>query len=93
MVLATHNLWGHVAGSPRGVRTVLGAEDLGDTHVSDADVAAVLHHDVLGLDVPVDHTLVMHVLKPQHHACDHEFGLFLRKSSSLAYMVAQVTTC
>lgn len=91
MVLATHDLWRHVAGCTRGVRTVLGAEDLGDAHVSDAHVAVFFHHDVLRLDVSVDHALVVHVLKPKHHASDHEFGLFLIKSSSLADMESQIT--
>lgn len=41
----------------------------------------------------MDHALIVHVFKPEHHARKHELCFFLREPTTLAYVIAQVTTC
>lgn len=48
--------------SERLVDTVLGLEDLGSTHVNEFQVASLVYHDVLRLDVSVNDVHLVEVL-------------------------------
>lgn len=93
MILATHHFRCHIAGRARGILAILWFKNLGDSHISDANVAILFHDDVLRFDVTMDNSLVMHVLQAEHHACNHELCLWLCEPSTLADVVSQVTSC
>ena len=88
VILTAHDLRCHIARSTRRVLRVLRLKNLRDAHVGNSYIAVRLHHDILGLDVPMDHALIVHVFKSEHHARKHELCLFLRESATLAYVVA-----
>ena len=92
VVLSTHNLWRHVARSAWSVRGVILLKNSRYAHVCDSEVAVVLHNNILGLYVSVNHVFVVHVLETNHHAGDHEFGLGLIKSLPLANVEAQIAS-
>ena len=66
------------------VDAVFGLEDLGGAHVDELEVAAVVDHDVLGLDVSVDDVEFVQVLDGEQHAPDVELGLFVAQQVSVS---------
>lgn len=91
VVLAAHNFGGHVAGRARGVLTVFGAQYFGNAHVGYAEVAIVLHDYVFGLDVSMNHVLVVHVFEAEKHAGNHELGLLFVKTTLFADVESKIS--
>lgn len=93
VILPTHYFGCHVARRPRRVLAVFGLPDFGYSHISDPNVACVLHHEILWLDVAVNHTLSMHIFESTDQTSEHEFGLWLCEPPPFSNMVAEVAAC
>jgi len=93
VILSAHDLRSHVTRCTGSVLRILRLPNLGNSHVCYAQVAILFHNYIFWLNIPMNYTLRVHVLEPEHHACDHELGFIFPKSSSLTYMVAQIATC
>ena len=93
MILSTHDFRCHVSWCAGRVLGIFCFQNLGDAHVSDSDISIVLHDYILGFNISMNDTLIVHILQAQHHAGQHELGFFLIEPSALADMVAQVAAC
>lgn len=90
MILSSHNFWSHVARSARCVFSILWVPNSCNTKVSKPEVPPLVEDQVLGLDVPVDHPLVVDVLEAEQQAGEEEPGLLLRELAMLRDVVPQV---
>lgn len=93
VVLPAHNFRCHIPRSARGVLTVFGLPDFGDSEICNPQIALVIEHDILWLDVPVDDSIVVHVLKSKDNICNHKLRLLLTERPVLAYVVPEIAPC
>ena len=64
----------------------------GDPQVCYSYIALVVHEEILRLDVSVEDTLIVHVLKANYAASNEELRLLLSESFSTVEMVSKVST-
>jgi len=88
VILPAHDLRRHVARRARGIRSIISFQNSGNALVSYSQVAILLHNDVLWLDVPMNHILVVHVFEADDHACNHKFSLLFVEPALFANVVA-----
>lgn len=70
--MPAHYFWRHVAWRSRGVLRVLFSPITSDAEVCDAEVALVVDHEVLWLDISMNDLLLMAILKAGNKACHKE---------------------
>ena len=63
VIVATHNLWGHVAGRARSFTCVVWGKDSSDSKVSQTQVAFVVKDKIFRLYVSMDYLSVMDCFK------------------------------
>ena len=88
--LLAEDLGRHVAGGAACVETLLGVLGPRDPEVREAQVAQLVEHQVLGLDVAVEDALLVDVLHRCQDAGDQEARLFLGESPHGADAVPQI---
>lgn len=91
MVLATHDFGSHVSGCAAGFLGIVGVPDACNAEISDSQVAFVVEDEVFGLDVSVQHALIVHVVQAVHDAGNEEPGLLLCKPPVSGNMVTEVS--
>ena len=64
---------------------------LGKTEIGKFEAAIGRDQDVFRLDVSMDHTIMMHVLKPNYTTSNKKFSLLLGEFLAFIMMIAQVT--
>ncbi len=77
MILSTHHFWGHVARCTRSLRGIVRAPIACDTEIGKAQIAIALEHKILWLDISVNDTSTMNLIKCFNETSDEEFGLSL----------------
>lgn len=70
-----HDLWRHVPWSSARVRVVADSKYPRNAEIGNVDETLVVEHDVLRLDVSVDHVPRVYVLQRHDYICNYEFWL------------------
>jgi len=65
VVLASHHFRGRVTGTAASrLQGLTGLIGVGEAEVDDFDIVVVVHEEVLGFQVPVANTELVHILDP-----------------------------
>lgn len=85
------DLWCHIPGCPASICPIVRPPFPRNSQVCDSQIAALIEHQILRLDVPVHNPIGVHILKPGENARYKKLGLFFREPPSHTHMEAQVT--
>ena len=59
----------HVSGSATCVLRIFRCPNPRYAQVSDADIAILIHYNILGFNVSMNNAVIVHVFKTNNHAC------------------------
>ena len=91
VVLAAHDLRGHVARCAAGLTGVVRGQDAGHSEVCESQIALIVEDQVLRLDVTMDDQLRMDGLEGVHQAGYEEAGDLHRKLALASNVISQIT--
>lgn len=92
MIHLADDLRSHISRSATRILSVIGNYLSRNPQVCDADVALVVEHKILRLQISMDNLLSVHILETEYDAGQEELGLFLGEISSVAQMVSEIPT-
>lgn len=91
MVLSAHHLRSHVARSAACFLAVIRVPYSGDTEIGYSEVALIIEHQILRLNVPVQYGLPVDVLQSHYYASDEELSLLLGEAAVPRDVKAEIT--
>lgn len=73
MILSKHYFWRHVTWSSRSIFWIFGVPYSGDPQISYPQITLLIKNQILGLNVSMDNTVLVQIVKASQHARHKKF--------------------